>query len=265
MSKVKAIPKFIKEITITVILLVALCILLAFVIKGSVVISDQGLSTFGLALSTSVGVLTAIVVSFVLIIWAWSRQQRSTGFWRFRDALHQLSDCFDANLEVFPEIAEDIIQLTFEAAAASLLSPMPHDRFKELSNKVCSKVTEVAKGLQGIKNPSSEQVAKARACRDIGNHLVVLATANFEHRIGHDAYKQILRLQGLLYRLFAVLTISIVTVAISVTTASKGIPDVFNIPLVTVLIGWFVYLLVVLGREMKGIVRLEELFRREVL
>lgn len=255
--------RLVKEIIFTSIFYIVLLALFLLVIKERVILSDEGLSTIGVALSTTVGVLTAIVVSFVLIIWTWSRQQRSTGFWRFRDALHQLSDSFDANLEVLPEIVKDIIKLTWEAAAASLVSPMPYDRFKKLSNKVWSKLTEVIERLQGIKNPSDEQVEKGRAYKDIGNYLVVLTTANFEHRIGHNAYDQILRLLGLLYRLLAVLTVSIVTVATSVTTTSKGIPDVFNVPLVIVLIGWFVYLLILLGIEMAGFTRLEARFRRE--
>ena len=264
MNNIKKIRKFYWEIILAIIFFVVLWALWNFVIKENVVLSDQGLSTIGIALSTSVGVLTAIVVSFVLIVWTWSRQQRSTGFWRFIDALHRLSDCFDANLEVLPEIVEEMMQLTWEAAAASLLSPMTRERLKELSNKVWDKVTKVTEQQQGIEEPSERELAKGRAYMEITNHLVVLTTANFEHRIGHDAYKQILRIQGLLYRLLTILALSIGTVAISVTTSLKGIPDIFNVPLIAVLIGWFVYLLILVAREIGEIVRLEGQLRKEM-
>ena len=104
MKKLKAIPRFVTEIAFTAIMLMALWALWNFVVHEHILLSDQGLSTIGLALSTSLGVLTAIVVSFVLITWQSSRQERSTSFWRWRNSLHQLSDCFDANLEVLPEI-----------------------------------------------------------------------------------------------------------------------------------------------------------------
>ena len=130
--------------------------LFLFIIKEYIVLSDQGLSTIGLALSTSLGVLTAIVVSFVLITWQSSRQERSTSFWRWRNSLHQLCDCFDANLEVLPEIKRDIMELTWKASEAALVAPMPRDRLKEYDIKLWKEITKVLKKLQGIKEPSKE-------------------------------------------------------------------------------------------------------------
>jgi hypothetical protein len=87
MKKLKKIPRFYWEIIFTVILFVVLWALWSFVIKENVVLSDQGLSTIGVALSTSVGVLTAIVVSFVLIVWQTSRRDRNESFLRWRNTL----------------------------------------------------------------------------------------------------------------------------------------------------------------------------------
>ncbi len=263
MKKLKAIPRFVTEIAFTAILYVALWILWYFILKEYIVLSDQGLSTIGWALSTSLGVLTAIVVSFVLITWQSSRQERSTSFWRWRNSLHQLSDCFDANLEVLPEIVGDIIKLTWEAAAASLVSPMPRDRLKEYNIKVWNEITKVAEKLQGIKEPTNEQVAKGRAYSDIGTHLVNLTTANLEHTISHYLYRRVLSLRGLLYRLLTVLIASILVVAIAVTTVSVGISDIFNAPLAAILIGWIIYVLIHLGREIKRVSLLEDEFRRQ--
>lgn len=264
MKKLKAIPRFVTEITFTAILFVVLWILWDFILKEYIVLSDQGLSTIGLALSTSLGVLTAIVVSFVLITWQSSRQERSTSFWRWRNSLHQLSDCFDANLEVLPEIVGDIIKLTWEASKAALVAPMPRDRLKEYNIKVWNKITKVTEKLQGIKEPTDEQVARARAYKDISNHLVVLTHANFEHNLTHYLYRRVLSLRGLLYRLLVVLIVSILVVAIGVTTTSMQISDIFNAPLATVLILWVIYVLIHLGLEIKRVSFFEdELHRQE--
>lgn len=69
MNRLKIMPKLVKEIIITVISYVLLCLLWYFLVGEYIILSDQGLSTIGIALSTSIGVLTAIVVSFVLILY----------------------------------------------------------------------------------------------------------------------------------------------------------------------------------------------------
>jgi len=261
MGKLKS--RVAKEIIATILIFVVLWALWAFVIREYVVLSDQGFTTIGLALSTSLGVLTAIVVSFVLITWQWSRQERSTSFWRWINALRQLTDSFDAKVEVLLELSKEIMQFTAEASGVSLVSPMPRERFIELTVKILNKANRLLNKINGLKMPSAEEVAKGRACSDITHYIILLTTANFEHRLSHDAYQRILKLRGLLYQLLVVLTASILVVAIAVTTVSKVIPDVFNAPLATVLLGWFVCVLIRLGTEIRGITRLEEQFRRE--
>ena len=263
MDKVKVVPRFVKEIILTVISYVLFLVLWNFAIKEYIVLSDQALSTIGLALSTSLGVLTAIVVSFVLLTWQSSRQERSTSFWRWSNSLHQLCDCFDANLEVLPEIMEDVVKLTWEASAAALVAPMPRDRLKEYIIKVGDKTTKLTEKLQAIKQPSKEVLTKARAYNDIGTYLVHLTTANLEHNISHYLYRRVLSLRGLLYRLLAVLIASVLVVAIGTTATSLGISDIFNAPLAVVLLGWFIYVLIQLGREIKRVTHLEEQFRKQ--
>ena len=265
MEKLKVIPRFATEITLTIILFVALWALWNFVIKESVVLSDQGLSTIGIALSTSIGVLTAIVVSFVLIIWQWSREARSSAFWRWRNALDKLVEFFDAKLGLLWDICDEVKELSEKSAEVSLITPMPRDKFKELIDKVFSKMAKSDEELQEEKEPSKEEVLKQQAYMYISNYLPVLTTANFEHRISHNAFKQVERLEGLLYRLLALLSASVLTVAVSVTNASKGISDVFNAPLAVILLIWFVYVLVQLGRKIGAIVFLEKQFREEKL
>lgn len=258
----KKIPRFVQEIIVTAISYAGLWALWNFVIKEPT-FSDQALSMIGLALSTAAGVLTAIVVSFVLITWQSSRRERSTAFWHWRNALDKLEDSFDANLELLKEIAQDVIRLTWESSKVALVAPMPRDQFIELSSKVSDKLTQLVKELQGIKTPSKEQETKGRAYKDIMNQLVYLATANFEHRLAHFLYNPVLSLRGLLYRLLGILTASILVVAISNTITLKEVSDIYNAPLAIVLIGWFVYVLIYLGREIKRISRLEDEFRRQ--
>lgn len=263
MKKLKKMPKFAKEIIITVISFVVLCLLWAFFIEEYIVLSDQGLSTIGLALTTSLGVLTAIVVSFVLILWQRSHQERSTSYWRWRNTLIQLANYFDANLEVLMEIAEDTIRLIQASAEVALVAPMPRNRFIKLSNEVLKKATKVGEELQGIKRPSKEEVAKGRACKDITMYIVDLTAANFEHRLSHYLYLQIIRLRGLLYQLLAVLAASVLVVAIGVTMTSIEISDVINAPLAAILIAWVFYVLIQLGREIKRVSFLEDEFRKQ--
>lgn len=265
MSKLKAIPKYIIEIVLTIILFVALWALWDFVIKESVVLSDQGLSTIGVALTTSVGVLTAIVVSFVLVIWQWSREARSSAFWRWKNALEQLVKFFDAKLKLLWDVRDEVEELTWKSAEVSLITPMPRDKFKELIDKVFSKLAKSDEELQEGKEPSKEEVLKQQAYMYLSNYLPVLTTANFEHRISHNAFKQILRLKGLLYKLLILLAASVLTVSISVTNMVAGVSDAFNAPLAVILFVWFIYVLIKLGREIRAIAFLENQFRKEVL
>lgn len=47
-------------------------------------------------------------------------------------------------------------------------------------------------------------------------------------------------------------------VALANTVTSLGISDVFNLPLAVILIAWFMYVLISLAREIKGISWLED-------
>jgi len=131
MKKLKAMPKFAKEITITVISYIVLCVLWSFFLGEYIVLSDQGLSTIGLALSTSLGVLTAIVVSFVLIVWQTSRRDRSESFLRWRNTLHQMFEFYDANMEKFKEVRDEVKILTYEASEVASMAPLSLNRCKD--------------------------------------------------------------------------------------------------------------------------------------
>ena len=265
MDKLKTIPRLAKEIIITALSFVVLLAFWNFVVKEYAILSDQGLSTIGMALSVAGGVLTAIVVSFVLVIWQWSREARSSAFWRWRNALDQLVKFFDVNLEVLWGIREEIAELTLESSAVSLVSPMPRNKLKELINKVDDKLPNVEEEQKEIKEPSDKEIAYHQACMYVSGYLTVLLTAGFEHIISHDAYKQILRLEGLLYKLLILLAASVLTVAISVTNTSVGVSDTFNAPLAVILFVWFIYVLIKLGLEIRANVFLEKQFRKEVL
>ncbi len=221
MNNSKTMPRLVKEIVITVVSFAILCVIWAIFFKESINIPDESLSTIGLALSASIGVLTAIVVAFVLSIWQSSRQERSTSFWRWRDILHQLFNFYDANLEILWEIREEMLALTWASAEVSLVTPMPRDKLKKLLDKVTLKIANEKEIMRMIddppKNPSKEEVAKQRAYMDISNYFVLPTTANFEHNLSHYSYPRVLELRGLLYRLLAVLTASIFVLAIGVT------------------------------------------------
>jgi len=263
MKKLKEIPTFAKEIIITAISYIVLCVIWYFFVGEYIVLSDQGLSTIGITLSTSIGVLTAIVVSFALIIWQTSRRDRSESFLRWRNTLHQLFEFYDANLEKNMDIRKEVMELTFEASAVPSIAPMSLDRCRELTSAVLNKITEDSEQLQDIENPSDEQVEKARVRKYIGDYLVMLVHANFDHNVAHYLYKGLLHLRSLLYRLLCVMGISIVVVMITVTTATAGISDVFNAPIALVLVVWVIYLLIYLGIRIKRFTRLEDEFRRQ--
>jgi len=263
MKKLKIMPKLAREITITVISLVVLCVLWYFFIGEYIVISDQGLSTIGIALSTSLGVLTAIVVSFVLIVWQTSRRDRGESFLRWRNTLHQLFELYDANLERIMEIREEVMVLTTEASAAASIAPMDINRFRELTNKILDKIIPFSEQVQDIKNPTQEQVIKAKLYKLIMDLLVMLTHANFDHNVAHYSYKLLLSLRGLLYRILAVFIVCVGVVVMSATITSAGISDMLNAPLAFVLVVWVIYVLVHLGIEIKRFTRLEDEFRRQ--
>lgn len=255
-------PKIAKEIIITVISYGGLCLLCYFFVGEYIMISDQGLSTIGIALSTSLGVLTAIVVSFALIVWQTSRRDRSESFLRWRNTLHQIFEFYDTNLEKLMEIREDIMVLTYEASEVASITPMSLERFKQLTSNIIRILTEDAKRILEIRNPTEEQLEKAKLGKYLMDYLVMLAHASFDHNVAHNLYLGLLLLRGLLYRLLCILGVSIVLVAITVTTTTVGISDVFIAPLAIVLILWVIYLLVHLGIIIKKFTRLEDEFRR---
>jgi len=263
MKNIKKVPKFYWEIISTIILYALLVVLWNFGINEDIVLSDQGLSTIGLALSTSIGVLTAIVVSFVLMIWQSSRQERSTSFWRWRNILRQLVEFFDTKLEVLWEIKEEVANLTLESSGVSLITPMSRGKFKELINKVDDKMASLSKEVQEIEDPSKEEVEKHHAFMYISDYLVTLTTAHFEHNLSHYLYRRVVSLRGLVYRLLMALIISILIVVIGVTDTSILISDTFNAPFAAVLIAWVIYVLILLGREIKRISLLEDEFRKQ--
>ena len=249
MGKLKTIPRFTTEIALTVILYVALWALWNFILKEYVVLSDQGLSTIGIALSTTLGVLTAIVVSFVLIIWQFSRKERSDNFLRWRNALEQLDKFFAENAKSLEAILLELSELILVSHRVSPYNPMPLKKFEELFKKVEDKLQE-------------EKWTQPDTYKQISNYLWLLLAAGIEHIISNNMYLRILNLRGLLYRLLAVLMAGVIVVALGNTAASLVISDVFNIPLAAVLIAWFIYVLICLGIEIKRISRLEDEVRK---
>lgn len=263
MEKLRLIPRFITEIAVTIVLYAALWALWNFVVKESVTLSDQGLSTIGLAVGTSLGVLTAIVVSFVLVTWQSSRQERSTSFWRWIDSLHKLSDWIETNLEILPEIVAEIVKLIREALSASLVAPMPRNTLKEQTDNVWNKIVLLDEALTRIKELSKEQGAKARANYDISNLLVLLTHSNFEHNVAHHLYRRVLSLRGLLYRLLLVLLMSTLVVAMGVMSSAMQVSDLYNPPLAVILLLWVIYVLIGLGSEIRKVTLFEDDLRRQ--
>ena len=262
-EKVNTIPTYIIEIITTLIVYLVLCLLCYFVIGDYITLSTQGLSTIGIMLSTSIGVLTAILVSFVLIVWQTSRRDRSESFLRWRNTLHQLFEFYDANLEKYMDISEDVMVFTVEASEAASITPMGLKRYRELASKIMEKLAVDARIEQEIKNPTPEQIEKAKIGNYLMDYFVLLTHANFDHNVAHNLYRGLLGLRGLLYRLLCVLGVSIIIVAITVTTNTVRISDIFNTPLAVVLILWVIYLLFCLGIRIKKFTRLEDEFLRQ--
>ncbi|MFC1977997.1 hypothetical protein ACFLWS_07040, partial [Chloroflexota bacterium] len=185
MQKLKAVPRFVTEIILTAISYSLLLVLWYFILNEYIMLSDQGLSTIGLALSTSIGVLAAIVVSFTLIVWQTSRRDRNESFLRWRNTLHQFFEFYDANMEKYEEIREEVMALTHEASAVASITPMSRSRFRELSSPISDKNTKDAEQSQTIRNPSPQQIEKALVGKYIGDYLVMLTHANFDHNMAH--------------------------------------------------------------------------------
>jgi hypothetical protein len=264
MKKLKTMPRLTKEIIITVISFVVLYILWYFFIGEFIVISDQGLSTIGIALITSIGVLTAIVVSFVLIVWQTSRRDRSESFLRWRNTLRQFIEFYNANAnpEKLKEVQNEVNTLIYEASQVAFFAPMNLGRCGELISAISNKITKYLEQSQRIKNPSAEQVEKVRVNAYMNDYLVTLTHVNFDHNVAHNLYDGVLGLRGLLYRLLSVLIACIVVVTIAATTASVKISDIFNTSLALILVAWAIYVLIHLGIEIKRLTRLEDEFRR---
>ena len=195
--------------------------------------------------------LTAIVVSFILIVWQTSRRDRNESFLRWRNTLHQLFEFYDANMENYEEIQEEVKALTWKASAVASIAPMSRNRCRELVSAINDKITDDAERWQNIKNPSAEQVEKARIGKYMGDYLVMLAHANLDHNMAHNLYKPLLRLRSILYRLLTILIASVIVVTMMVMETLARISEVFNAPLAIILIAWVMYVLIYLAIEVK--------------
>jgi len=76
-----ALPKFAKEVVITVGAFGVLSLVWWAGVDEHIMLSDNGLLKVGTVFSTTLGVLSAVVVSFLFVIWQFSRQGRDTAFW----------------------------------------------------------------------------------------------------------------------------------------------------------------------------------------
>lgn len=252
MNKLKTMSEFAKEIVITVISYIVLCLLWYFFLGEFIAVSDQGLSTIGLALSAAVGGLTAIVVAFVLIVWQFSRKNRSDNFIHWRETLDQLDKVFRENIKSLGGMLPELAQLILASSRVSLINPMPIEKITELFNEVEEKLQK-------------EKFKQVEICKQISNLLTPLLSYGIEHTSSNGMYLRILNLRRLLYRLLAVLMAGVTVVALGNTATSLVISDVFNLPLAVILIAWFIYVLISLAREIKRISWLEdELKKRRV-
>lgn len=257
MKKLRRIPRFYGEIISTVVLLIALWLLWNFIIKEYVVISDQGLSTIGIALSTSVGVLTAIVVSFVLILWQFSRQGRAAAFWRWSEDLDHLIDFVDARLGKLGDVEEKLIEFTKEAGGVNIVNPMPRDKFVKLKDGIFNKMSSEQDLLR------TGDVDKAKNEMIVAVYLKKLTASYFQHKLSHESYENILSLKALVYRLLVLLAANVFFICLAASTVIDKISDAFTTPLAAVLIAWVMYVLILLGREIRRISLLEEEFRKQ--
>ena len=259
-DKLKAMPRFVKEIISAIVLCAVSYLSWVFAVQGYIGLSDQGLLTIATALSATMGVLTAIVISFLFIIWQSSHQGRDTAYWHWRDSLERLCDLFDTKLEVLWDIREEVSNFTHNAKAVSIVTPMSSKDIIEIKDKLLDKISAILNSMQGIAQPTEEDLIRGRAYNDVGTYLTDLITANFSHRLSHERYRMILDLKLLAYRLLALLAASLMLVGVTASTSSTGIPDTFNPPAAIILIGWCMYLFIWLGYEMRKATALEERF-----
>ena len=147
-----------------------------------------------------------------------------------------------------------------EAAKVTVVESMSPEKFNEISSGV-SKAMEpdILRATQGIEQFSTEEdVIRYRAYMEVLTLIANLANARLSHNVSHELYKTILNLLKLIGRLVIVLGASVLLVLVAASTALDGISDALNAPIAITLIGWILWLLVCLFREIKGAVRLEE-------
>jgi predicted DNA repair protein MutK len=233
-------PKFAKEIVITAISYTVLCLLWYFFLGEFITLNDQSLSTIGLALSAAVGGLTAIVVSFTLIVWQLSRRDRSDNFIHFRETLDRLDNVFSENVGSLMGMLPELSRLLLVAHRVSAVNAMPIEKITELFNAVEEKL-------------QVEKFNQVEVCKKISNLLTPLLSYCIAFTVSCNMVSTVLRLRRLLYRLLAVLIAGVTFVALANTATSLAVSDTINLPLVAVLIAWFIYVLVSLAREIKRI------------
>jgi hypothetical protein len=242
-------PRYDKEIVITIISYVILSLLSYFFLGEYIVVSDSALSIISLALSAVVGGLTAIVVSFTLIVWQLSRRDRSENFIHFRETLEQLDEVFKRNIALLTGMLPELSRLLLAGSRVSVVNPMPIGKITELFNDVENKL-------------QSEKFKQVDVCKKISNLLTPLLSYGVVHIESYNMSLQMLKLRRLFYRLLVVLMAGVTIVALANTSTSLAILDVFNLPLATILVAWFIYVLVSLVREIKRISWMEDELRK---
>ena len=260
-------PRFVKEIIITVCSYIVLCLIWYFFVGEYITLSDSGLSTIGMALSASVGSLTALVVSFVLIIWQFSRKERNDNFFRWKETLNQLHNYYEKNGKLIKSIYLELSYLHMKCSSVSLIRPMTteHDKlFIKFEEKFQKENLAQLNALSGKdkSRPVNVIIEKNMILNQVSYYLTLLETAGVEHRASHNLYVRILSLRRLLYRLLVVLASGVSVVLLANVGTSLGILDMFNMPLTIILVSWFIYVLVCLGSEIKRVSRLEEEFKK---
>ncbi len=116
--------------------------------------------------------------------------------------------------------------------------------------------------LPQLERQMNEFLEKSKLGKYLMDLFVMLTHANLDHNVAHNLYKGLLELRELLFRLLGILGISILFFIMTVTTNSVGMSDLFNTPLVLILIAWVLYLLCYLGISIKKFTRLEDEFLR---
>lgn len=122
-----------------------------------------------MALSVSLGGLTAIVVSFVLIVWQFSTKDRNDNFRQWRKTYEQLDGVFRENIESLEAMLPELSRLLLAATRVSLINPMPIEKITELFNEVEEKLQQ-------------EEYKQVEIYKQISNLLTPLLT----YGIGHN-------------------------------------------------------------------------------